>query len=853
MDYTLSDLEKWDEKINAIYPKYKLDPYPIEYETVDYYEMIGAMAHHGMPSMYNHWSLGKAFERTHQMYNLGMEGLPYELIINSHPSIAYLMRENPLYLQILIMAHCVGHSDFFKNNRMFKDTRPETVIQRFRAAKKRIQSYVEDTNIGIEEVEKVIDACHAVQFQTTKYGLRRRTQEEIREEKLQELKEAKERNDTNRQLRINRELEKIPLEPDYDLLGFISENAKLPSWKKDIIDIIRDEGQYFWPQIQTKVSNEGWACVTGDTLIDTEEGLITAKELVEQRKGRVFDGEKYQNLIDWHYNPSTERVKIITDRGYTLHGSHKHRIWAGNEWKYLKDLKVGDEINISVGNDVWAKEYQKINQVLKPKQNAKELAKQFGVSLAQVSRHRRNINTRADLNALETISRIMDEEKNFSNLYLNINEEIIFPEIICEKLANVLGMMIGDGGFWSRKNSNRLISTFTTGDDELKELFSNSIKELFNVEPRVKWENTRWRVHIPSDIIVKWLVKTFNFHVGNTAKIKFVPDQIMKSPKSVVASFIRGLFDTDGCASKDGSHIIYVTTSPVLARQVHELLLKFGIISSLKVVKSDNENHNDCYRVSISGSSIKIFKDEIGFNLTRKQERLVEFINNKKWFSKVKNTVQITSIEHDIGEVYDFTVDNSHQYRASCFINHNSSIHYKICHELDLPSEYHLPIIKSHNQVIRPHIGSINPYHLGFHLYRHIEKKYGWEECLIAREACHDASFIRQYLDAELCAELNLFTYVKKRGNGLVVEDISDEDGWEVVKNELAKSVGGGSIPVVYVEEVRRNNELVLYHEHDGRDLEVTYATTVVHHIKTLWGNAVRLLARVNDEVTSID
>ena len=73
------------------------------------------------------------------MYNLGMEGLPYELIINTNPSIAYLMRENPLYLQIVIMAHCIGHSDFFKNNKEFKDTRPDSAVSRFRNAKKRIR------------------------------------------------------------------------------------------------------------------------------------------------------------------------------------------------------------------------------------------------------------------------------------------------------------------------------------------------------------------------------------------------------------------------------------------------------------------------------------------------------------------------------------------------------------------------------------------------------------------------------------------------------------------------------------------------------------------------------------------
>ena len=134
-DWTIDDLKKWDEKIRKIAESYNLDWFPISYEICDYYEMIGHMSYHGMPSHYSHWSYGKSFERTHQMYNLGMEGLPYELIINSDPSIAYLMRENPFYLQILIMAHCVGHSDFFKNNRIFENTRPERVVAKMRNSK----------------------------------------------------------------------------------------------------------------------------------------------------------------------------------------------------------------------------------------------------------------------------------------------------------------------------------------------------------------------------------------------------------------------------------------------------------------------------------------------------------------------------------------------------------------------------------------------------------------------------------------------------------------------------------------------------------------------------------------------
>ena len=109
----------------------ELDWYPIEYEICDYKEMMGHMAYTGLPTHYRHWSFGKSFDRIQTEYNLGMSGLPYEMIINSNPSISYLMTENPMPTHILTMAHCVGHSDFFKNNRMFSETGADTVIRSF--------------------------------------------------------------------------------------------------------------------------------------------------------------------------------------------------------------------------------------------------------------------------------------------------------------------------------------------------------------------------------------------------------------------------------------------------------------------------------------------------------------------------------------------------------------------------------------------------------------------------------------------------------------------------------------------------------------------------------------------------
>ncbi len=423
-DWDLKDLEEWDDKICEIAKSHKLDWYPITYETCDFYEMLGNMAYHGMPTHYGHWSFGKSFEIQRNQYNAGATGLPYELIINSDPCISYLMRENPMYLQILIMAHCVGHSDFFKQNRQFKFTRADTVVPRMRNAKKRIQKYTEDPSIGIEKVEKCIDAAQALSYQVPRYPV---DYCDIKEEYEKHISENISKKDFDH--------DQIPPYPEYDILGFIeSYGENLEDWQKDIISIVRDQAYYFMPQIRTKTMNEGWAC------------------------------------------------------------------------------------------------------------------------------------------------------------------------------------------FW----------------------------------------------------------------------------------------------------------------------------------------------------------------------------------------------------------------------------------HYKILHELKLPQKYHIPFLKSHNQVVRPHIGRINPYHLGFHLFNKIEERHGLQECFIARDVHHDVSFLQQYLTQEDCEELNLFSFSPKSDN-YVVDDVSDEIGWKEVKKRLINQIGGNSIPKIYVEHIDPGHIMVLHHEHDGRDIQVNHATQVIEHCKHLWGSEVKLITMVDD------
>ena len=434
-DWSMDELTDWDKKICKLGESYGLDWYPIEYEICDYKEMMGHMAYTGLPTHYRHWSFGKSFDRIQTEYNLGMSGLPYEMIINSNPSISYLMTENPMPTHILTMAHCVGHSDFFKNNRMFQETGADTVIDRFKAAGKRVKKYMEDPQIGIDKVERILDACHSIRFQVPRTpGIKRRNHQELKKYYQQLIL-----NDISGWWSTHFNINKIPLEPDSNLLGFIAEhNRFLEDWERDLIRIVEKESLYFVPQASTKIMNEGWACM----------------------------------------------------------------------------------------------------------------------------------------------------------------------------------------------------------------------------------------------------------------------------------------------------------------------------------------------------------------------------------------------------------------------------IHEKIINDLGIPDDYYLSFIRLHNQVVRPHLGRINPYHLGYKIFKHIEKKKGFEDCIRVRETHNDETFIKTYLDEELCKELNLFSYSFHEREGYnKITNVSHEDTWRTVREDLINNIGLNSVPVILVEEMKKDGTLVLTHQHDGRDLELSEANKVFEHINELWTGGVKFTTVIEDDI----
>src|SRR5262245_32075532 len=116
-DWSFELIEQYHTAIRNTAQSYGLDTYPNQLEIITSEQMMDAYASVGMPVNYRHWSYGKEFIATEKNYRRGHMGLAYEIVINSNPCISYLMEENTMAMQALVIAHAAyGHNSFFKGN-----------------------------------------------------------------------------------------------------------------------------------------------------------------------------------------------------------------------------------------------------------------------------------------------------------------------------------------------------------------------------------------------------------------------------------------------------------------------------------------------------------------------------------------------------------------------------------------------------------------------------------------------------------------------------------------------------------------------------------------------------------------
>ena len=350
-DWTFEHIEQFDREIARIAKSYELDTYPNQIEVIRSDQMLDAYSSVGMPLGYNHWSYGKQFVQLQENYQRGQMGLAYEIVINSDPCIAYLMEENTLTMQALVIAHaCYGHNSFFKGNYLFQTWTDASGIVDYLLFAKTYVARCEE-NHGIEAVERILDACHSLM----NYGVDRYKRpypisaEEERRRQL-EREEYIQRNinelwrtlPNDAQASPDQPVPAFPTEPQENLLYFIEKNAPLlENWQRELVRIVRKTAQYFYPQRQTQVMNEGWATFWHYTLLYDlyDEGLVGDGFMMEflQSHSSVlfqpsFDSPYYSGI-----NPYALGFAMFTDlRRICEQPTDEDREWfpdiAGTPW-----------------------------------------------------------------------------------------------------------------------------------------------------------------------------------------------------------------------------------------------------------------------------------------------------------------------------------------------------------------------------------------------------------------------------------------------------------------------------------------------------------------------------------------
>ena len=353
-DWTFSDLRRTHDLIAEIARgELGLDTYPSQIEVITSEQMLDAYSSIGLPLMYRHWSFGKRFARDEALYRHGYSSLAYEIVINSNPCIVYVMEENSMAMQALVMAHAAfGHNHFFKNNSLFRQwTDAGGILDYMEFAKSYIARCEE--KYGEVAVERVLDAAHALMMQGVSRYPRRRgfdLADEARREAERREEEERTFNDLWRTLPEGRsprilhpelaERQRLLGLPEENILYFLEKKApRLKPWQREILRIVRHIAQYFYPQKQTKMMNEGCATFVHYHIMNRlhEQGVLDDGGMLEFLHSHTsvvfqpdFDDPRFSGL-----NPYALGFAMMQDIArITTAPTEEDRLWfpdiAGN-------------------------------------------------------------------------------------------------------------------------------------------------------------------------------------------------------------------------------------------------------------------------------------------------------------------------------------------------------------------------------------------------------------------------------------------------------------------------------------------------------------------------------------------
>lgn len=577
-----------------------LDYFPVSFEEVPR-EIIWDTASYGLPTRMSHWSFGKSFQ--HQKFNGEMGfGKIYELVINSNPSIALLDETNSDVSNLLICAHVLAHSDFFKNNLLFAPTNRNIINQAEQNAKV-IDGF--KNKYGVDAVEDWMDIAFSIDGHLD-WARGESRQKYPPPEHVFRVKAPLPYadlcgEDSTPQVVEEIKNEGFPPHPEKDLLWFLINYAQMLPWQREVLSIIRSESFYFYPQGQ---------CLTGDTYIFTSNGpekiedVITENGYLPAERELLSVNNKYEKTSHFYKKKANKIITITTALGKKISCTLEHPLQIlkpdlNISMVNAEKLKCGDRVVIKIGYD---------NAFSTTPFSLKEFVykeKNHEVSCNLCHRKLRNLSTHIMTHGMTVAgykqaygesSQIIAEDVLFDR-----SETIRVPDLVNEDFARLLGYFVSEG-HWS-KTSIAIGNLDKEVVDDIRHIY----RSVFGITPTEVYRDDGFVTLSIANQKFFELLDFCGVKRGEIAQTKDIPKCILQSPKKIVISFLRGLFEGDGAHCCDGT-IKYGTSSSDLAKQVHLLLLSLGIVTKIRY-RSDIK----FYDIIVLGSYRDKFLKQIGF------------------------------------------------------------------------------------------------------------------------------------------------------------------------------------------------------------------------------------------------
>jgi len=845
-----------------------LDPFPVVFEKVTPDTMYNVCAY-GLPTRARHWSYGRSWDHQKTHGQMGLSRV-YEMIINNNPSYAFMLDSNTATQDLFIAAHCMGHSDFFKNNVLFKDS-DRGMARHAAEHANRIDQYIEE--YGLDAVERMMDIAfsldrhidfHKGQFRQ-KYGKRKIVTRKRHVREFDDLLRPKAGPTFVKEI-VNATL---PPRPEKDLMWFLINYAPIEDWERDILDMVREEAFYFYPQAMTKILNEGWACLCPDSLVfSPENGLVPIQNVADDALPVMDRSGKKQKVVD-RFSGRKKCLTVKTKRGFSVSGAERHGVLVWDrrlKWKMLKDLSPKDSLVLPTGQECWSNKLASLPEV---KMSGRE------------------------------------------------REGFVFPRLLTTKVAKFFGYYLSEGHI----GKDREI-ILTNGDRGIVEDMVSCIKDVFAYEANKRQDGSRYRVSICSAGFAALVEEMF----GNGSRNKHIPQELLASPREVVISFLSAAFSGDGGAYEDGCVLALSTGVKSVASTIQLLLLNLGIVSSISTCRK--YGYEDTYQVWISEAVGKeLFSRYMNSSSPQKQAALDSMVsaNRKKpiykwsysldkkslselnkrlsgttqseqkksglnlWRINSKKEIslfQILSLEEMgisidflgidkswildrvdsvskpyMSQVVDMTVENVHEYQAQGFVNHNSYWHAELMYlHPGVKPEEQMEFARTHEKVVQPggSMFRINPYYLGYRIFKDIEKRWdekhkngeseltGRQKMFQVRREEDDISFLRNYLTGELVTELGLFTFGEtdedddRNQDGVILYEIKERMRDEVVES-LVRPMYNNYAPKIVITDASSEKLVMKHRSRELGTLDFKHAEKTLEHIWELWTAPVEL------------